>query len=395
MRLALMTAIVAFATPARAQNIEYVGTAVAHTSPASLYRVGDARYLTLTELLYDGATARVDVLDLTSQAVAHVEVARATLANKFGRFDAALNRTQPPDGVLAVYEPTRAGLYLSDDLIQPTRRHWYVEVDGHGTITRTATLGATSSDTEVHLIGTDLAHDAVWFTFERFGGPWDKSFKRAAGPSEIAFRRLDLKTLKLADVVSVALPARKMKSGYEDQVMVHAADDFSRFAVVEYDEPEFHTSPAASVFFVDPDRATSFSVPAVDTTYGVAFAHDGKNAYLVGAGSGTVARVDLAKQAIDKRVKGPKLIHHAVVSADDSRLYVLGSSKSYVVFDLPTLRAREYTHAKQVAPAAAELFGGGVISLDDRYFVLQQALPPGPSIAYSPTQEFVIARLGN
>ena len=83
---------------------------------------------------------------------------------------------------------------------------------------------------------------------------------RPAPPnSGVVFRRVDLKTLAYTDVHKLALAARPMKSGYEDRLMVHHAADFSRFAVVEYDEDDFKTTPATKVYFIDPINGAKFA----------------------------------------------------------------------------------------------------------------------------------------
>jgi len=122
----------------------------------------------------------------------------------------------------------------------------------------------------------------------------------------------------------------------------------------------------------------------------VAFLRDGKYVYLASSRTGIIARVDLAAQKIDRKVAGPTLTHHAIVSPNGNKLFVIGSSNKYTVYDLPNLDHRaDLSHAPDVAPAAKQLFGGGMGSLDDRFFVMRDAMHKD----YSPSHVVVIAKL--
>jgi hypothetical protein len=371
----LLVLLVVIASSAYADRVELAGkVSVSAFAGSQVSPAGDPRYLAVSPMLYDGNVGHVEVLDLERLSVERLEVSRATLIRRYGHYDVARKTTLPPDGELVAYEPERAGLYLSDDVLIATRRHWYVEVDPRsGKIKREVSLGFYADDEELHLIGADPVHHAAWFYLEQFGSGRDSSMHRTSGPDQLVLRRLDLATLDVTDEVKLRLPARRMKSGYEDRITVHAAADYARFAVVEYDEAGLHLAPAASVYFLDPDAKTSFAVPALETTYGVAFAPDGKYAYLASARLGTIARVDLVTKQIDKRVAGPALTHHAAVTPG-GKLLVLGTSSHYTTFDLPDLGKRaDKDHARGVAAAASEMHGAGHVSADGRYFVLPDA----------------------
>jgi DNA-binding beta-propeller fold protein YncE len=173
-------------------------------------------------------------------------------------------------------------------------------------------------------------------------------------------------------------------------VRVHAAADFSRFAIVEYVEDGVGMAPG-QVYVVDPAAGASFSVPAPPAAYGVAFSPDGKYIYLGSAQRGTISRIDIAAGRIDKQVTGPRFLHHLVISPTGARLFALASSSSYAVYDLPDLRARsDAAHPPGVAPAMVELHGHGVASLDGAFFVAPDAEDPRrPPVDRS----YVIARL--
>jgi hypothetical protein len=352
---------------------------------------GDPRYVVLSSLVYDANDARVDVLDLVKMKVEHVTLWRGTLETSFGRYDAKLDRTVPPWGELVTYQPERAGLYISDDPLAKARRHWYVEVDPKtGAVLRSANIGTFANTAYVHVIGSDPGRGVAWFGIEKYDAPLTADFHHTAGPKELVLRRVDLRTLKVRDVMTLPLPARRMQSGYEDHITLHHAPDFSRFALVEYFEAGMHmAAPHQKVYVMEPDAQASWSVGALDTTYGVAFSPDGKYLYLASGRLGTIERVDLATHLVDKSVAGPKLTHHAIVSSSGAKLFVLGDSDKYTVYDLPNLdHPVVRSHAREVAPAAQQMFGGGISSLDAGYFVLPQAV--GKTGA---AKEFVVTRL--
>jgi DNA-binding beta-propeller fold protein YncE len=144
------------------------------------------------------------------------------------------------------------------------------------------------------------------------------------------------------------------------------------------------------VYLIDGATGASFAVPAPPTVYGVAFAPDGRYAYLGSAQRGTISRVDLAAQKIDKQVAAPRFLHHLVVSPG-GKLFALATSSAYAVYDLPDLKARtDATHPAGVAPAMAQLSGNGVASLDGGWFVAPDAENPRHP---PPDRSYVIARI--
>lgn len=397
MRIIFVIALVVGSmSSALAQRVEYVTKVKASPTAGSKMRAIDSRHIVMSELLYH-KDAHVDVLVVDTQKVIEVKTTRAMLAQRFGMPDPTFG-VSVPEGELVLLDDKRAGLHLADSITAPTRRHWYAEIDPKtGGFVRSANLGTLDDKQTLYWLGTDAAQNAGWFYAERYGDVRQSDFGRTAGPTSIVVRRLDLKTLAISDAATVTLAARPMKNGYEDRLFAHAAPDFSRFAFVEYDEDAFKTKPPAKVYFVDPNSGKSFSVRALDTTYGVAFSRDGAYAFLASGQARKVVRVDLAKQKIDKTVVGPYVAHHAIVSPAGSRLFVLASSSRFTVYDLPSLGNRsEVEHPTgATSDAFGQLFGGGAASLDGRYFVLQEAIGPGPSVTVGlgPPKEFVIVRL--
>jgi hypothetical protein len=189
-------------------------------------------------------------------------------------------------------------------------------------------------------------------------------------------RRLDLSplgSLEAHDEQRVALSVRAATPRGEHAVQVHAAADFSRFAIVEYVEDGVRMAPG-HVYIAEPATGTSFAVPAPPTAYGVAFSPDGRYVYLGSAQLGTISRIDVAAGRIDKQVAAPHYLHHLVVSASGTRLFALASSNMYAVYDLPDLKTRsDAAHAIGVASAMVQLSGNGVASLDGAYFVVPEA----------------------
>ena len=398
MRIISALAIVgALGAPVLAQRVEHVARVTASPDAnGGMHAIGP-RYISLSELRYDH-DAQVDVLDLESRSVVTMSIRRALLEKDFGTRDALGPRG--PEGELVTFDAGRAGLHLADDMLLTRRRHWYAELDRKtDAVVRSTSLGTLDDRHELYFIGTDVARGAVWFYVERYGAGRTKDYGRRAGPESVVFRRLDLATLALTDAATVKLPARRMKNGYEDRVSVHTAPDFSRFALVEYDEDAFHTRPAASVYFVDPRTGTSFAVPALDTTYGVAFSPDGAYAFLASAQVKKLARVDLVKHRVDKTVASPYLAHHAIVSPDGGQLFVIASSERFTVYDLPSLaHRRDIEHDAATREAARYLFDSGLPSLDGKYFVIEESMPMGtivigPGAPPRPPQVFLIARL--
>ena len=376
---------------ASAQRLEFVGKVPVSGTADTVRPAGDPRYIAVSALTYSANAATLDVLDLQQTKVTTVQLSRTMLMNKFGHWDSRLGRSMPPEGELVRYDGNRVGMYLADNVLVLPRRHWYAEIDlATGRLVKSVVVAALDDRQDLHFIGADVGRDAAWFYVERYDSGRNAKGGHTHGQSEVAFRRVDLRSFAVTDEVTVTQPGRRMRSGYEDHMMIHHASDFSHFAIVEYDEADLHITPAPSVYIIDPYAKTSFSVPALDTKYGVAFSRDGKYAYLASARVGTIARVDLAAQKIDKRVAGPALTHHAIVSPNGSKLFVIGSSNKYSVYDLPALDHRtDLAHAPEVAPGAQQLFGGGIGSLDDRFFVMRDAMHKD----YSPSHVVVIAKL--
>jgi hypothetical protein len=383
----LIAALVATATPAFAQRVELVTRVTASPLAGTHVHPVGPRYIAMSGLLYhDGAT--LEVLDLDTQQVIIVRSTRALMAKHF----------DIPEGELVSYDGRRAGLFLSDPVGNATRRRWYAELDASGALVRSRLLATTDATADMYFVGTDVAQGAAWFHVQRYGAAAGPDHTRLAGPQTVELRRLDLKTLAFDSIVTVPLAARPMKHGYEDRLTVHHARDFARFALVEYDEDTFRTTPPAKVYVIDPFKRTTFAVPALDTTYGVEFSPDGGYLFLASSQAGKVVRVDLAKQRIDRTVVGPRFAHHALISPTGAQLFVLATSTKFVAYDLPGLKnRREIAHSHDLAEATAQLFGSGVASLDRRFLVVPAPSPPGPTITrgLGPPKTFLLARLAD
>jgi DNA-binding beta-propeller fold protein YncE len=382
-----LTILALLATTASAGKIEGI-TKVKRSDQGitRMRQVGDSRYLAVSTLSTASATATVDVLDLESQTISQVSTTRSTLERSFGA---------QTEGELVMYTTSRAAFHVSSHYLERGGHHWYVELDPKtGKLGRTVSLGQFGDETDYFFIGTDPLQGAAWFYYLKYG---ETTAKHTHGPKELVLQRVDTNTLALTEVMTIALPARAMKSGYEDRLTVHHAPDFTRFAVVEYDEHAFKTKPAGQVYVVDPDKRTTFSIPALDTNYGVAFSRDGAYIYLASSQLGSIARVDIAKQTIDKTVSGPSLTHDIVISPNGGSLFVIGSAKTYTEVTLPALSNRtSKQHSALVAPGAAQLSGAGQVSQDGRYYVLPEAMKIEKDHSVKlHADELVIARLAD
>jgi hypothetical protein len=342
--------------------------------------------VTLSDLSYEVTDAIIDVLDVATRSVVRLSVPRAELLRRYGHLDPGLNIPVPPMGELVAYTPTRAALLLGASDLGP-RAAWYVEVDPRThKLGRQVAFGSLGADDRVTILGVDPSTDDAWFAVDR----------RGAHGHELVMRKLDRGSLAITDVMTLRLPARMPMTGYEDVLEIHAAPDFSRFAAVEYEEDGLPLAPRAAVYVLEPATQTSFSVPALSTTYGVAFSRDGAYLYLGSSQHGTIARVDLAARKIDKRVPGPTLLHFLTISPDGKHLFALATSGNYVVYDLPSLGGRtDKPHDPALAPAFQQLFGGGGFTPDGRHVVLEAELPPLPPVntPLPANQDYLITRV--
>jgi hypothetical protein len=381
-RLATLGVLVlAFAIPveaAAAQRVELAGRVTGSRTVLSQRRVGEPRYIAISDLFYRDRSAYLEVLDLETQTVVQVVAKRSLFERRFGvaRGGARL----VPQGEIAVFREGVIGVALTEGAVGTARRTWYVELDAAtGKLIRNAGLATINDGEQLQIVGADPITNAVWFAITR---------AEARGRT-VVLRRLDLATLEVRDVQHIEL--NRSGRGREHAVAVHAASDFSRFAIVEYVEDGVQMAPG-QVAIVDPVAGTVFTVPAPPTTYGVAFSLDGKYVYLGSAQRGTISRVDIAAGRIDKQVPAPHNLHHLIVSPTGAKLFAFATSNTYAVYDLPDLRARsDAAHPAGLAAAMVELHGDGIASLDGSYFVVpdveDRRKPPTASRAY------VIARL--
>lgn len=375
--LVIGIAACALARPADAgaDPLELAGRITATDTLPALRRAGDARYITLSDLFYRDRYAYLEVLDLSTQAVAQVRIKRATIERYFGV--ARDGGVAVPRVDVVLFRPDRAGLVVLEpgETTASARRSWYIEIDpATGKLLRAAGLARLAAGEYLQIVGADAARDQAWFAI--------------ASAGEVVLRRIELHSLAVTDEARIPLTVAKVRTGYEREPRVHAAPDFSRFAVVEYHEAGRGMAPGL-VHVIDPATRATFAVPAPPTAYGVAFSRDGRHLYLGSSQLGTISRVDLAAGKIDKQVAGPRQLHHLVVSPGGTRLLALSSSTSYAAFDLPDLKRRtDHPHPAGLAALMAQLFGAGVVALDGAYFVVPDATPRGGA-----GRGYVIARV--
>ena len=376
--------VVAFATlgalaaPALAQHVELTGRVTASRTVLGQRRVGEARYVAISDLFYRERAAVLELLDLETRQVHQITARRATLEKRFGASRDGV--TLPPQAEIVRYAGGVVGLAVSEPALGKSHRVWYAELDARtGKLGRVTELARLGDGDQLQVVGTDVAGDAAWFALT------DATTRGRV----VVLRRLDLASFDVSDPDRVVLAARSANAKTDHAVRVHASADFARFAIVEYVEDGVRMAPG-HVYVVDGASGASFAVPAPPTVYGVAFAPDGRYIYLGSAQRGTISRIDVAAQKLDKQVAAPHFLHHLVISPG-GKLFALATSNAYAVYDLPELRSRgDQTHPAGLAPAMAQLSGNGVASLDGRWFVAPDAENPRHP---PPDRTYVIAHL--
>jgi hypothetical protein len=360
--LALALGALALSPDAAAHRVELAGKVTASRTVLSQRRVGEPRYVAISDLFYRDRTGYLEVLDLVDQRVIQITAKRSMLEKRFGAQRNGV--VTPPQGEIVWYRPDAIGVALSETTSGSSRRFWYAELDPRtGRLIRSADLATLRDGEQLALIGADGAGDAAWFAITA----------RDGRGRALVLRRFGLTTFEVSDEQRLPLPRRAAAGAREHGVQVHASADFSRFAVVEYVEDGVRMAPG-HVYIVDPAAGTSFAIPAPSAAYGVAFSADGKYVYLASAQRGTITRVDVAGRRVDKQVAGPHHVHHLVISPGGGKLFALASSASYAVYDLPDLRARsDAPHPQGMAAAMTQLYGNGIASLDGAFFVVPEA----------------------
>ena len=353
--LVVALALLALAAPAEAQRLELAGRVSASRTVLGQRRVGEARYVAISDLFYRERSAYLEILDLETQRVVQIKTRRQALERRFGTAGSL------PQAEIVSYRGGVVGLAVSESTSAGAHRVWYAELDARtGAIGRTIDLAKLGAGDQLQIVGADAAGEAAWFAVT------DVTTRGRV----VVLRRIDLATLDVSDPQRLVLSARSANARNDHAVRVHAAADFSRFAVVEYVEDGVRMAPG-KVYIIDRATAASFSVPAPPTVYGVAFSPDGAYVYLGSAQRGTISRVDVAARRIDKSVPAPHYLHHLIIAPSGTKLIALASSNSYAVYDLPELKPRsDVAHAAGIAPAMVQLSGNGVASLDGRWFVV-------------------------
>jgi hypothetical protein len=365
-----------------AQKIELAGRVRANSLGPQRAPLGDPNIVALSRLNYDvHGDVVIEILDIAGAKVWTLNLKRATVLKSFGRMDPTLGWKVMPDGELVSLRGSVAGLLLRDSGTG-ANRHWYVEADAvTGALGKSALLGTLAADDNMTFLGTDGAKGAAWFAVRR----------KSSTAIAVDFQRIDLATLAVTTPHKLTMVPKAVKTGYEDHLMFHAAGDFSRFAVVEYDEAGLGTAPPAMVHFVD--ASGSFTVPAMSTTYGVAFSPDGAHAYLGSSQLGTVQRVDLAARRVDATTTGPRLLGHLMLTPK-GQLIAMATATRYAVYD-PGLKTRtDRAHVADLAPAFGELFGAAATTSDGRHIVLVEANPLASTLPFQPPgRDYLIAKI--
>jgi len=369
----------ALSSPAVAQRVELAGRVTASRTVLAQRRVGEARYVAISDLFYQDRNAILEVLDLATLSVVQVTAKRATLERRFGHAHDGV--VSVPQGDVVLYRDGIIGVALSEASAGATRHYWYAELDAQtGKLVRSTELATLRTGDQLQVVGADAAGTAAWFAITE---------ARPRGRT-VMLRRLDLGSLERRDEQRIALGPRATH-GRDHAVTVHASADFGRFAVIEYVEDGVKMAPG-QVYIADPAAGTTFSVPAPPTSYGVAFSPDARYVYLGSAQRATISRIDVAAGRIDKQVAGPRNLHHLVISASGTKLFAFATSSSYAVYDLPDLKARtDATHPAGIAPAMIELHGEGIASLDGTFFVVpdvEDRRKPNPR-----ERTYVVARI--
>jgi hypothetical protein len=396
----------AAAGTAEAQRIELAGKVTAKGGPMPHAPLGDANLVALSKFTYEMAEVHIEVLDVAAAKISTIAIKRDALSRLYGRLDPThVCCESVPLGELVSLRKSRTGL-VAGLFLQHTSAPagWYVEYDtGTRAFGRSVAIGphpapgprtggwspgmkaspATDLGQYIEFVGTDGPGAAAWFVVHR---------PNALPSVTVDLVRVDLATVAATTPIKLAIPPKTARTGYEDRLTFHPAPDFSRFAIVEYDEVGLGTKPAAQVHFVG--AKGSFTVPAMSTTYGVAFSRDGAYAYLASSELGTIERVDLAAKKIDATATGSiKLLHNLVLSPK-GQLFSLATSDRYAIYDASLATRLDRTHEPDLAPAARELFDGATVTSDGRFVILEQARPAPIAGAIHPARtEFLIARI--
>lgn len=376
--LAVLVLLAALVSPAHAQRVELAGRVSASRTVLGQRRVGEPRYIAISDLFYRERAAILEILDLETRQVHQITARRGTLEKRFGA--SANGVTLPPQAEIVRYDGKVVGLAMSEPALGKSHRVWYAELEARtGKLLRTTELGRLGDGDFLQVVGADAGGEAAWFALT------DASTRGRV----VTLRRLDLATLDVSEPARVSLAARSANARNDHAVRVHAAADFARFAIVEYVEDGVRMAPG-KIYIVDASTGSAFSVPAPPTVYGVAFTPDGRYVYLGSAQHGTISRIDVAAGKIDKQVSAPRYLHHLVISPG-GKLFALATSNQFAVYDLPDLKARtDATHPAGVAHAMAQLSGNGVASLDGSWFVAPDAESPRHP---PPDRTYVIAHL--
>jgi len=140
--LAIVLGALARSSSASAQRVELAGRVTASRTVLSQRRVGEARYIALSDLFYRDRSAYLEVLDLVAPAARSVIQVRARRALFEKRFGVARDSSvAPPQGEIVLYRDGVVGIALAEAAVAAARHHWYVELDAYtGKLLRTADL---------------------------------------------------------------------------------------------------------------------------------------------------------------------------------------------------------------------------------------------------------------
>src|SRR4029079_18937694 len=106
--LAVLLGALAPSIAAAAQRVELAGRVTASRTVLSQRRVGEARYVAISDLFYRDGSAIVEVLDLSTQSVVQVTARRSLFERKFGV--SRNGTTAPPQAEVVLYRDGIVGL---------------------------------------------------------------------------------------------------------------------------------------------------------------------------------------------------------------------------------------------------------------------------------------------
>jgi hypothetical protein len=364
---ALVAAILLVSGSVRAQRFDSFATMTTSKGLVAPHSIG-GDYVAMTDLGCATDDCAAEVLNVRTRVVSEIHANGPDLRRRFAASDAVL----VPRGSLVSYDGARAG-FLFVDSLGADHDQWFAELDAHtGAVLRQTRLARRKSFDEVKVIGTHAGR--VYFGIQTFDADRLAALHYAHehSPGSFVVRVLDLATLQISDVATVALPARAQVAPLEDELYFQHSQDYSQIAIFEYWESVRPLTPEGRGYIVDTTTGTSFAFAIPPVVYAAAFAPDDRFLYFSSNETGAVGRVNLTERRVDLLVHGPKHTGTAVITPDGSHLALLASpAKTYVTFALPALvAAREHKLPAALVPVF-ELMSQTAVSDDGTQLLVE------------------------